>query len=64
MTPALETKYVFTLTAHIGDVTTAGEIGHGVRRIIPIIGGEVRGEDINGKVCRSAPTSRSSAPTS
>ena len=27
----------------------AGDIGHGVRRIIPIIGGEVRGE-INGKV--------------
>ena len=30
--------------------TSAGDIGHGVRRIIPIIGGEVRG-DINGKVC-------------
>jgi hypothetical protein len=51
MTPALQTKYVFTITAHIGDVTSAGDIGHGVRRIIPIIGGEVRGPDINGKVC-------------
>jgi Protein of unknown function (DUF3237) len=49
MTPVLRTKYVFTITANIGDVTTAGDIGHGVRRIIPIIGGEVRG-DINGKV--------------
>jgi hypothetical protein len=49
MTPVLQTKYVFTITARIGDVTTAGDIGHGVRRIIPIIGGEVRG-DINGKV--------------
>jgi len=50
MTPVLETKYVFTITALIGPVTTAGDIGHGVRRIIPIIGGEVRGPDVNGKV--------------
>ena len=51
MTPVLETKYVFTITAHVGEVTTAGEIGHGVRRIIPITGGEVRGKNVNGKVC-------------
>ena len=51
MTPVLQTKYVFTITAEIGEVTSAGDIGHGVRRIIPIIGGEVRGADINGKVC-------------
>ena len=51
MTPALLTKYVFTITAHISGVTSAGEIGTGVRRIIPITGGEVRGADINGKVC-------------
>jgi Protein of unknown function (DUF3237) len=50
MTPVLETRYVFTITAHIGEVTSAGEIGTGVRRIIPITGGEVRGENINGKV--------------
>jgi Protein of unknown function (DUF3237) len=50
MVPQLATKYVFTITAHIGSVTSAGEIGHGVRRIIPIVGGEVRG-DITGKVC-------------
>src|ERR1700685_4832990 len=50
MAPVLETKYVFTITARIGGVTTAGDIGQGVRRIIPITGGEVRGE-INGKVC-------------
>jgi Protein of unknown function (DUF3237) len=49
MAPMLETKYVFTITARIAEVTTAGDIGHGVRRIIPIIGGEVSGE-INGKV--------------
>ena len=51
MTPALQTKYVFTITANIGDVTSAGDIGHGVRRIIPIIGGEVQGETVNGNVC-------------
>ncbi|MBR1271733.1 DUF3237 domain-containing protein [Bradyrhizobium sp. AUGA SZCCT0222] len=51
MTPQLETKYVFTLTVRIGEVTSAGETGHGVRRIIPILGGEVRGEGVNGKIC-------------
>src|SRR3954467_7207969 len=50
MTPTLETKYVFTITARIAEVTPPGDIGHGVRRIIPIVGGEVRG-DVNGKVC-------------
>lgn len=50
MTPILRTQYAFTITAHIADVTTAGEIGHGVRRIIPITGGEVRGEKVSGKV--------------
>ncbi len=50
-TPRLSTKYVFTITANIGSVTSAGDIGHGVRRIIPITGGEVRGDAINGKVC-------------
>jgi hypothetical protein len=50
MTPVLHTKYVFTITARIGAVTSAGETGTGVRRIIPIIGGEVRGENVNGKV--------------
>jgi hypothetical protein len=51
MSPILETKYVFTITANIGAVTTAGDIGSGIRRIIPITGGEVRGEGISGKVC-------------
>jgi Protein of unknown function (DUF3237) len=55
-TPKLDTKYVFTITALIGSVTSAGEIGTGVRRIIPIHGGEVKGpgkdgEGISGKVC-------------
>src|SRR6201996_4539332 len=51
MSPVLQTKYVFTITAHIAGVTTAGDIGSGIRRIIPITGGEVKGEGINGKVC-------------
>ena len=51
MEPALQTRYVFTITAHIGGVTSAGDIGTGVRRIIPIAGGEVKGKDVNGKVC-------------
>jgi hypothetical protein len=51
MAAALQTRYVFTITVHIGGVTSAGDIGHGVRRIIPITGGEVRGPAINGKVC-------------
>src|SRR5579864_1010563 len=50
MAPELHTPDAFTITAHIADVTTAGEIGHGVRRIIPITGGEVRGEKVIGKV--------------
>jgi hypothetical protein len=51
MTPQLATRYVFTITAHIGGVTSAGDIGYGVRRIIPITGGDVRGENLNGRVC-------------
>jgi len=50
MAPELRTRYVFTITAEIAEVTSAGDIGTGVRRIIPIIGGEVRGERVNGKV--------------
>ncbi|WP_426437683.1 DUF3237 domain-containing protein [Bradyrhizobium genosp. P] len=50
MTPEIQTRYVFTITARIAEVTSAGDIGSGVRRIIPIIGGEVRGEKVNGKV--------------
>jgi hypothetical protein len=51
MEPVLATRYVFTITARIGSVTSAGDMGGGERRIIPITGGEVRGQDVNGKVC-------------
>jgi hypothetical protein len=50
MRPKLQTQYVFTITAEIAEATTAGDIGHGVRRIIPITGGKVEGDKVNGKV--------------
>src|SRR6201998_1341372 len=50
MTPEIRTEYVFTITAEIAEVTTAGDLGYGVRRIIPITGGGVRGEKVNGRV--------------
>jgi hypothetical protein len=49
MTPELETRYVFTITVLIGPVTSAGETGIGVRRIIPILGGEVKGQGMDGR---------------
>ncbi len=51
MEPVLQTRYVFTITARIGSMTSAGDIGTGVRRIIPITGGEVKGREVNGQLC-------------
>jgi hypothetical protein len=48
MAPALQTKYVFSLAIKIGAPNVAGDFGHGLRRIIPILGGEVRGDGIKG----------------
>ena len=50
MQPVLTTRYAFTITAHVAGITSAGQLGFGERRIIPITGGEVRGKDLNGKV--------------
>ncbi|MEA2863908.1 MAG: hypothetical protein QOC84_1864 [Bradyrhizobium sp.] len=50
MTPALQTRYVFSLAIKVGAPITAGDLGYGVRRIIPILGGEVRGEGIKGTI--------------
>jgi hypothetical protein len=50
MVPALQTRYVFSLVIKIGAPILAGDFGHGVRRIIPILGGEVRGEGIKGTI--------------
>ena len=41
MSPELRTRYVFTITAAIAEVTSAGDIGTGVCRIIPSIGVQV-----------------------
>jgi hypothetical protein len=50
MTPQLATKYVFSLAIKVGTPIVAGDLGHGVRRIIPILGGEVRGEGMRGTI--------------
>jgi hypothetical protein len=50
MVPVLSTKYVFSLVITIGAPIVAGDLGYGIRRIIPILGGAVRGEDISGTV--------------
>jgi hypothetical protein len=50
MAPVLQTKYVFSLAIKVGAPIVAGDLGHGVRRVIPILGGEVRGEGIKGTI--------------
>jgi hypothetical protein len=50
MAPVLQTEYVFSLAIKVGAPIIAGDFGHGVRRIIPILGGEVRGEGIKGTI--------------
>ena len=50
MAHALHTKYVFNLAIKVGAPIVAGDHGHGVRRIIPILGGEVRGEGMKGTI--------------
>jgi hypothetical protein len=50
MVPDLQTRYVFSLGIEIGTPIVAGDFGQGVRRIIPVLGGEVRGADMRGKI--------------
>lgn len=50
MSPQLQTRYVFTLVIQVGAPIVAGDVGHGLRRVIPILGGEVRGEGISGRI--------------
>ena len=50
MAPALQTKYVFRLAIKIGTPIVAGDFGYGTRRIVPILGGEVRGEAMRGTI--------------
>jgi hypothetical protein len=50
MIPQLATRYVFSLSIKIGAPIVAGDTGHGVRRIIPILGGELSGEGMKGTI--------------
>lgn len=50
MSPQLKTKYVFSLSIKIGEPVSAGDVGHGTRRIVPILGGSVKGEGISGTI--------------
>jgi hypothetical protein len=50
MPSALQTKYVFSLAIKVGPPIVAGDLGHGVRRIIPVLGGEVRGQGMKGTI--------------
>jgi hypothetical protein len=50
MAATLQTKYVFSLAIKVGAPIVAGDHGHGIRRIIPILGGEVFGEGIRGRI--------------
>jgi hypothetical protein len=50
MAPALATKYVFSLAIKVGTPIVAGDTGLGVRRVIPVLGGEVRGPGMKGTI--------------
>jgi hypothetical protein len=50
MAPALQTRYVLSLAIKVGAPIVAGDFGYGVRRIVPILGGDVRGEGIKGSI--------------
>ena len=50
MAPALATKYVFSLAIRVGTPIVAGDTGHGGRRVIPVLGGEVRGPGMKGVI--------------
>ncbi len=49
--PAAPTlTFVFELRAQVGPPAELGEVTHGRRRIVPILGGTVRGPQLNAKV--------------
>ncbi|MGA7997907.1 MAG: DUF3237 domain-containing protein [Bradyrhizobium sp.] len=50
MAPMLKTKYVFSLAIKVGTPIVAGDLGYGVRRVIAVLGGEVRGPGIKGTI--------------
>ena len=50
--------FAFELRAQVGPPTEVGQVTHGRRRIVPILGGTVRGPQLNAKVLPAAPTGR------
>lgn len=50
MPPELATRYVFSLAIKVGAPIVAGDFGYGVRRVIPVLGGTVHGDGINGTI--------------
>ena len=48
--PQLRTKYVFSLAIEVGTPIVAGDLGYGIRRVIPVLGGTVRGDGISGRI--------------
>jgi hypothetical protein len=50
MAPVLQTKYVFSLAIKVGTPIVAGDLGYGVRRVIPVLGGELRGPGMSGTI--------------
>src|SRR3954469_18009366 len=53
MTAHLADTYVFSLGLKVGAPIVAGDIGWGTRRVIPVLGGEVRGPDMRGTILAS-----------
>jgi hypothetical protein len=50
MAPVLQTRYAFSLAIKVGTPIVAGDLGHGVRRVIAVLGGEVRGPGMKGTI--------------
>ena len=50
--PELKTKYVFSLAIQVGTPVVAGNLGYGTRRVIPVLGGIVKGDRISGTIHR------------
>lgn len=50
MPAPLSTKFVFKLRIQIGEPIVAGDFGYATRRVIPILGGELRGDGMSGTI--------------
>jgi hypothetical protein len=51
MVAALQTRHVFSLSIAVGTPIEAGDLGFGARRVIPILGGELTGPEVTGRIC-------------